>query len=230
MRVLVRDVMSRGVLKLRKDQTVKEVARLFLDRIIDGAPVVDDDGKVIGVFTKTHLMRAMGKPLDMPIERLMNRNVISIGETMPIEEAMNIPVGRLPVVDSQGKMVGWLTRTDLAAAFLEHYKQSIEGLGRIIDSNSHGIMAIDGEGKITVFNKTGEKLWGIGSENILGRPIGEVFPVIKTDIDGILKTGEPVCYELQVDDAPYIMDMKPIMFAGRITGATAEFYKSESHE
>ncbi len=223
MRVLVRDVMSKGVLKLKKNQTIKEVNQLFLDRVIDGAPVVDDDGKVIGVFTKTHLMRAMGKPPDTHIERLMNRNVISIGESMPVEEAMNIPVGRLPVVDKDGKMVGWLTRTDLASAFLDHYKKSIEGLSDIIDYTAHGLVAINSDGVITLFNKTGERLWGIEAERIVGMPVNDVFPVMK--MDSVLKNGEPVSFKLQVDGVVFNIEMTPIKSAGGVKGVVAEFYK-----
>ncbi len=225
MRVLVRDVMSRGVVKLKKDQTVGEVNQLFLDRVIDGAPVVDDDGKVIGVFTKTHLMRAMGKPLNTPIGKLMNKNVISIGETMPVEEALSIPVGRLPVVNKEGRMVGWLTRTDLATAFLDHYKKAIEGLEQVFNSIPHGIIAIDSESRITVFNQTGEKLWGVQTDRILGYPVNEVFPVMQ--MENILRTGKPESYKLQVNGVMYNIDLTPIKSGGEIKGAVAEFYKSK---
>lgn len=223
MRVLVKDVMSRGVVKLRRNQTIKEVNQLFLDRVIDGAPVVDDVGKVIGVFTKTHLMRAMGKPLDTPIERLMNKNIISIGESMPVEEAMNIPVGRLPVVDKEGKMVGWLTRTDLASAFLDHYKKSIEGLWNVIDSTAHGILAIDSEGIITVFNKTAERLWGVQTEKVIGMPVQEVFPAMK--METVLKTGDAISFKLQVDGQLFNIDMSPVTANGQVEGAVAQFFR-----
>ncbi len=225
MRVLVRDVMSKGVLKLRKDQTIKEVNQLFLDRVIDGAPVVDDNGKVIGVFTKTHLMRAMGKPLDTPIERLMNRNVISIGETMPVEEAMNIPVGRLPVVDKEGRMVGWLTRTDLASAFMDHYKKSIEGLAKIIDLAAYGILAINLEGKIIVFNRKAEDLWGISAENLIGQPVGELFPAL--DLEIVLKNRQPRSGTIIVDDILYEIEMNPIIVGGELRGAVSRFSRVE---
>lgn len=223
MRVKVGDVMSRGVLKLRRDQTIKEVNQLFLDRVIDGAPVVDEEGKVIGVFTKTHLMRAMGKPLDTPIERLMNRNVISIGESMPIEEAMNIPVGRLPVVNKEGKMVGWLTRTDLASAFLDHYKKSIEGLWDIIDSTAHGLLVVDRDGRITVFNKTAERLWKVSAEKILRMPVNDVFPAL--NLDTVVKTGQPMSFKLQVDGTVFNIDETPVMKNGVTSGAMADFYR-----
>ena len=225
MRVLVRDVMSKGVLKLRKDQTIKEVNQLFLDRVIDGAPVVDNDGKVVGVFTKTHLMRAIGKPLDTPIEWLMNKNVISIGETMPVEEAMNIPVGRLPVVDKEGKMVGWLTRTDLASAFMDHYKKSIEGLSKIIDLAVYGILAINPEGKINVFNRKAEELWGINAENIIGQSVGELFPAL--EMEAILRKREPRSGTIIVDEILYKIEMNPIIVDGELRGAVSRFSRVE---
>lgn len=226
MRVLVGDVMSRGVVKLKKTYTLNEVRQIFLERVIDGAPVVDDEGKVIGVFTKTHLLRAIDKPMDTPIERLMNKNVISIGESMPVEEAMNIPVGRLPVVNKDGVMVGWLTRTDLASAFLDHYKKAIEGLSQIVNSTAHGILAIGESGKISVFNRTAEKLWGIDAERITGCHVDEIFPVMK--MTSVLKKGEPVSYKLQVDGVMYQVDISPITEVSKIIGAVAEFYKPQS--
>lgn len=225
MRVLVGDVMSRGVVKLKKTNTLSEVRQIFLDRVIDGAPVVSDDGKVIGVFTKTHMLRAIGKPMDTTIARLMNRNVISISESMPVEEAMNIPVGRLPVVNKDGVMVGWLTRTDLASAFVNHYKKAIEGLSQIINSSAYGILAIDENGKITVFNRTAERLWGVDAEKITGSHVDKVFPAMK--MTGILKKGEPVKFKLQVDGVMYQVNISLITENSKVMGAVAEFYKPE---
>lgn len=224
--ILVRDIMSKGVVKLKKTQTINEVNQLFLERVIDGAPVVDDNGKVIGVFTKTHLMRAMGKSMDTPIERLMTKNVISIGELMPVEEAMNIPVGRLPVVDNEGKMVGWLTRTDLASAFFEQYKKSIDSLRQTINATSVGLIAIDSNGNITIFNKAAEKLWNIQANKINGLHISEVFPVMK--MDSVLRTGEPTEFKLKVDGELFKVEVTPITITDKINGVVAQFYKSFS--
>lgn len=181
MRVLVKDVMSKGVLKLRKHQTIGEVNQLFLARVIDGAPVVDDSGKVMGIFTKTHLMRAMGKPLDMPIEMLMNRNVITISELMPVEEAMNIPVGRLPVVNTEGLMVGWLTRTDLASAFVNHYKKSIDSFWQIFNTTCHGIISVNRLGEIEMMNKMAEQVLEQELQSIEGENGQALFPFLKFD-------------------------------------------------
>ncbi len=220
MRVLVSDVMSRGVLKLKKTDTLQEVARIFVDRVIDGAPVVDENGKIIGVFTKTHLMKAFGKPGDTPIERLMNKNVITIGESMPVEEALNIPVGRLPVVDQQGVMVGWLTRTDLAFAFLDNYKKAVEGLETIFDATFQGMLAVDSEGIITQINRSLKRMWDFWEYSYEGLHVSEVFPGL--GIDQVLKTGEPVLgLRLEIHDKLNTIDITPIVRQGSVAGAVA---------
>ena len=136
---------------------------------------------------------------------------------------MNIPVGRLPVVDKEGKMVGWLTRTDLASAFLDHYKKSIEGLWNIIDSTAYGILAIDSNGIITVFNKTAERLWGVQTERIIGMHVQEIFPTMK--MDTVLKTGDCLSIKLQVDGKLFNIDISPVTVNGQVEGAVAQFLR-----
>lgn len=220
MRVLVKDVMSKGVLKLKKSDTIQDVARIFVDRVIDGAPVVDENGKIIGVFTKTHLLKAFGKPLETPIEKLMNKNIVTIGETMPVEEALNIPVGRLPVVNEHGVMVGWLTRTDLSFAFLDNYKKAMEGLETIFDSIYHGLLAVDRQGIITSINRSLKRMWDFWEYSYEGMHVSEVFPGL--GMDKVLQTGKPVLgLRLEIRDKLNTIDITPIVSQGIVEGAVA---------
>ncbi len=50
------DIMSRDVITVNENSTVRELATLLLSRNISGAPVVDADGKVIGVVTESDLI------------------------------------------------------------------------------------------------------------------------------------------------------------------------------
>lgn len=52
-----RDLMSPTVVTVRPDDTVREAAALLLERNVHGAPVVDDDGRAIGVLSMTDLAR-----------------------------------------------------------------------------------------------------------------------------------------------------------------------------
>lgn len=50
------DIMTREVITVNEDATVRELASLFLTHNISGAPVVDTEGRVIGVVTESDLI------------------------------------------------------------------------------------------------------------------------------------------------------------------------------
>jgi CBS domain-containing protein len=57
------DIMTREVVKLRKDTTVEEIARLLSKHRIGGMPVVDEDGRVIGIVCESDLfLKEKGLP------------------------------------------------------------------------------------------------------------------------------------------------------------------------
>lgn len=58
-RVVVEAIMTRDPVTVPLDATVEEVAHLLLTRKISGCPVVDPQGRVMGVITKSDLFKAM---------------------------------------------------------------------------------------------------------------------------------------------------------------------------
>lgn len=53
---LVRDVMTTEVVTFRLDQSVEEAARLLLSEGVDGAPVLDEQGFVVGMLASSDLI------------------------------------------------------------------------------------------------------------------------------------------------------------------------------
>jgi predicted transcriptional regulator len=51
-----RDVMVSPVITVKPSSSVKEVAKTFLERRISAAPVVDDQGKPVGIVSEGDLM------------------------------------------------------------------------------------------------------------------------------------------------------------------------------
>jgi len=51
-----KDIMTLKVITVKEDATVRELAALFLLNDISGAPVVDGEGRVIGVVTESDLI------------------------------------------------------------------------------------------------------------------------------------------------------------------------------
>lgn len=57
----VAEVMERNVLTLSPEASLIDAQRLFVEEGIHGAPVVDDEGLVVGVVTSTDLLRAVAE-------------------------------------------------------------------------------------------------------------------------------------------------------------------------
>lgn len=142
-----RDVMKRDVITLRTETPITEVAKTFVDNKIGGAPVVDDEQRVIGIVTEGDLLlKASGAPggvsrlaffffpphvrdVDERLRRLeghtagdiMVRKVITCSEDAPVRELAALmgrnEIGRVPIV-REGKLVGIVTRSDVLQIFM----------------------------------------------------------------------------------------------------------------
>lgn len=54
--IKVKDIMSKGVVFIKTGTPVKEVAKIFVEKEIGGAPVVDEKGEMIGIVTENDLI------------------------------------------------------------------------------------------------------------------------------------------------------------------------------
>jgi len=52
-----RDIMKRDVITVADDMPVQELADLFIEKMISGAPVVDEDGRLLGVVSISDIVR-----------------------------------------------------------------------------------------------------------------------------------------------------------------------------
>jgi len=120
----------------------KEIAGLLAEYRISALPVVDDDGRLVGVVSEADLLlkeavglgghhhliessrsrREHAKAGALVARDLMTSPAVTIGPEAPIGEAARVmhdrAVKRLPVVDQDGRVVGIVTRSDLLRVFL----------------------------------------------------------------------------------------------------------------
>ncbi len=55
--LIARDIMSSPVINVKTSMTIEEVSDLFSSRMISGAPVYDDDDKLVGVVSQNDIVR-----------------------------------------------------------------------------------------------------------------------------------------------------------------------------
>jgi len=59
------EIMTRDVVTVKKETTIRELAELFTSRRISSAPVIDDKGDIVGIVTETDLVE-QDKSLHIP--------------------------------------------------------------------------------------------------------------------------------------------------------------------
>ena len=60
------EVMTRDVIVLTPEMTLREAAELLATKAISGAPVVDEDGKVVGMLSESDLISEAKKRAALP--------------------------------------------------------------------------------------------------------------------------------------------------------------------
>lgn len=133
--MLVKDRMSHPVISVHPEMPMNDALRMMRAEHIRRLPVVDAHGRLVGIVSERDLLHAAPSDVTslsiweindlvsrITIDKVMSREVVTIDEGTPIEEAARMMadhrIGGLPVM-RDGQMVGIITETDLFKVFLE---------------------------------------------------------------------------------------------------------------
>ncbi|HYU14696.1 MAG TPA: CBS domain-containing protein [Candidatus Acidoferrum sp.] len=109
------EVMTRHVVCVLPDLDLGDLMELFLERNIGGAPVVDQDGRPIGVVSRTDLL---GSFKAGTVADVMVPMAFVLPESATLSQAAALMafegVHRIPVVSSEGRVVGIVSALDVA--------------------------------------------------------------------------------------------------------------------
>ena len=139
----VKDVMSALPVSVSKTASFREIVARLRECRVSAFPVLDADGKVIGVVSEADLLvkeamtdepsvvwgllaglvhhAARAKAGGVTAADLMTSPAVTIGPDETVEHAARLmydqKVKRLPVVDQAGRPIGIISRTDVLAVF-----------------------------------------------------------------------------------------------------------------
>lgn len=140
------EVMTGDLVTIPPETPLDAIARLFAERGISGAPVVDAEGKLLGLVTESDLMRRIAAPEDRPrgwlrdaftpagrqaadyarlhgrtARDVMTTALVTAEENTPIAEIAKVMeergIRRVPVL-REGKLAGIVARADLIRALM----------------------------------------------------------------------------------------------------------------
>jgi CBS domain-containing protein len=118
----VGDLMTRSPVVVTEDDPIVAVADLLSGFEITGAPVVDTDGRLVGVISQTDLLRLRGSAAwrgwhGLLVRDLMTAPARTVSASTPIDEVARLltseHIHRLVVVDRLGEPVGIISGSDI---------------------------------------------------------------------------------------------------------------------
>jgi inosine-5'-monophosphate dehydrogenase (EC 1.1.1.205) len=106
-------------ISITKDKSVADAMALMAEFKIGGIPVVDNENRLVGIVTNRDLR--FERDLDKKIDLVMTKdNLVTTRQTTDLEAAAEIlqqyKIEKLPVVDSNNKLVGLITYKDITKA------------------------------------------------------------------------------------------------------------------
>jgi CBS-domain-containing membrane protein len=146
----VADIMTKEVKHLSADISVQEALDLLLKMQISGLPVMDDNHKLLGMFTEKEFLsgilpsyvekvgrftyqdnpkavkQKIANMRSLKVKELMRKNVVTVSEEVSLCEAARIMLTqgarRLPVLNRVNEVVGIVSRGDIVKALFQEYR------------------------------------------------------------------------------------------------------------
>lgn len=142
----VKDIMSTNIKTANPDTPVKEIAKVMCFNKISGMPVVDDEGKIVGIVSEKDVLHSMfpdiaelseqGGYLDFEemegayentlsnkVETIMTTAVATVAPDIPILKAASLmwlrKIRRIPVAEN-GVLVGIISIGDVHKAVFQN--------------------------------------------------------------------------------------------------------------
>lgn len=183
----VDDVMSRAVVTIEPDDSLRHAAELMSQHHISGLPVVAN-GKLVGVLTESDFLvlssgQGRSRWLDVLFGRskapeeatevgdLMTADPVTVAPDRRLRDAARMMISsgvkRLPVVDSEGNLMGIVSRADIMKSYARSDTEIREEISDALHEYilkgievgvAEGVVTLDGEVAIRSESRLAEEL------------------------------------------------------------------------
>ncbi len=127
--VLVKNIESKPVIIAHPTDEISDVARKLVENNINHLPVVDKEGKLMGIITSWDIANAIAKG-KVKLSDVMTRKVVIAREDEPVDVIARridkYEISGLPIVDKDKKVKGMITAEDISRLIGESAKNNDE--------------------------------------------------------------------------------------------------------
>jgi CBS domain-containing protein len=132
-----KDVMTTKVVSISPEASVADAVQVLIDGHISGVPVIDGQGRLVGIISEFQLLEMVFDPRikSAPVGDLMTRDPLTVAETTSLSDVASLfvlhRIRRLPVLRDD-RVVGVIARRDL----LKYMLREGEAVGTYIASGA----------------------------------------------------------------------------------------------
>jgi CBS domain-containing protein len=141
MMITAKDIMTTEVITLTPDTEIAKAAGALLDNRINGAPVVDDSGRLVGILCQSDLI-AQQKKLPIPTLFTFLDGIIQLSSSKQIEKQVR-KIAALSVTDAM--------TPDAVTVKPDTGLETVAAL--MVDSNFHTLPVVEGNKLVGVIGK-----------------------------------------------------------------------------
>lgn len=116
-------VMNTALIFLKENNSVKEAQEIMRIKKISGIPIVSDDRRVVNIISTEDIIKCLeSNSINSAISSLPPKKVVVLSKDDNFEKILEFVAtygyGRYPVADSEGRLVGIITKQDLLYAII----------------------------------------------------------------------------------------------------------------
>ncbi len=222
----VKELMNRNFQVIRPQDNLRKVIEICLETKLDTLPVVDENDRMIGVLPKGRLYDALleNHGLDEPCAPYVVRHHIEYGmenayinQASMIERSHKSRVSNVPVLNSDGKVVGIIGKLEYLRETLALTIESYVHLESVFQTIYEGMIVVDNEGTISRINQSAQNMFRIKEDETLNHKIQDLFPEVE------FFPGFYLGVKRTVRDVPVIINQVPIQEEGKQIGYNLAF-------
>ncbi|RLE96673.1 MAG: hypothetical protein DRJ63_10220 [Thermoprotei archaeon] len=205
-RIRVTEAMKKHVCTVREEISIGECIKVMAAEGFRRLPVVGRDKKLLGIVTATDIVNYFGgggyysiievkykgdfeSALEEPVSSIMTRGVIKVGLEEDLSEVLKkmgkFKVGGLPVVSSDGKVLGIITEMDVLSLLIDKVSSDL----KVKDVMVRDIVTIEGTEPL---KNLARKIIDCGVRRLPVIYEGEIWGIASTmDVVRYLASSEP---------------------------------------
>ncbi len=222
----MKDMMTTGVPFLHPGDTLRRAVELFRATRLTSLPVADQEGRLLGIFTRFNLFDSLlsGHDLEQAVDYFFTRQVVTASPDVPYREVAEIvkksPVGMGVVVDGQKRILGVFTKVDMIMALFKQADLLNARLQAVYRAMHNGLVLVDFQEQVVLLNPAAQKMLGVKEEEVLGRPLPEVFPELR--LKEVISTGRiEIGKKYMLGGRAVVVNCTPIICGEEVVGAVA---------